>query len=152
MYPRTWRLYTIVHACLDLIALSARYTPLPSVTLVSRRAWYYIIRNEKYFLQGKDTGEVVATVSLRRHCAVLKALAACYSHCLLHRSEKFALRFTWKLTFTLTIWTELIAILSTVSIHVILIHKLYTLQRLACVLKQTEYRLQAWLRQFHYTT
>ena len=42
MYPRNWRLYTIVHACLDLGALSARYTPLPSVTLVSRRAWYYI--------------------------------------------------------------------------------------------------------------
>lgn len=30
--------YRIVHACLDLIALSAGYTPLPSVTLVSRRA------------------------------------------------------------------------------------------------------------------
>lgn len=44
----------------------------------------------KFFLQGKDTGEVVETVSLRRHCTVLKRLAACYRHCLLHRSEKFA--------------------------------------------------------------
>ena len=44
----------------------------------------------KFFLQGKDTGEVVETVSLRRHCTVLKGLAACYSHCLLHRPEKFA--------------------------------------------------------------
>ena len=49
MFPRTWRLCTIVHACLNLIALSAGYTPLPSVTLVSRRAWYYITRKWNFF-------------------------------------------------------------------------------------------------------